>query len=89
MKWNLLNKFLIPTLTTIVIGLGLLTYVSYSSSKRTLQEELENEIGQLSRGLAKQIDDWVMNIQVDVEQTSLLEEIRAVLTQEGQWQAIE
>ena len=89
MKWNLLNKFLVPTLATIIVGLGLLTYVSYRSSKLTLQEELEKQLSQLSQGLAKQIDDWVRSIQIDVEQASHLEEIRAVLTQEENWQALE
>ncbi len=87
MKWNLLQKFLIPTLVTIIIGLILVTYISFNSSKKALQNALHQQLEQLSTGLSKQIDDWLATIQANIDQLSQRDEFRAVLLDKNDWQA--
>ncbi len=84
MKWNLFNKFLVPTIMTIITGLGLVTYISYHSSKNTLENAIKQQIAQTSIGLAKQIDDWVSDIQNDVAQNSERDVIQNVLLNQNE-----
>ncbi|GAK60434.1 methyl-accepting chemotaxis sensory transducer [Candidatus Vecturithrix granuli] len=78
-KWNLFSKFLAPTLSIIIIGLLVVTLISFYSSKAALHNALTHELAQIDNTLAKQLDEWLARIQYEVEQNSQREEFIAVL----------
>ena len=82
-KWNLFSKFLVPTLSIIIIGLLVVTLISFYSSKAALHNALTHELQQIDNTLAKQVDEWLTRIQYEVEQNSQREEFVAVLREDA------
>ena len=82
MRWNLLNKFLVPTLGTIIVGMSIVTYISFSSSREVLYETLKKQLDYISGTLSKQVDDWIAGIQIDIENESTRDELVTVLLEE-------
>jgi methyl-accepting chemotaxis protein len=70
MKWNLLNKLLIPSLLTIILGMGSVTYIAFYVSRSALENAVQQQFVQLGEGLSKQIDAWLADLQLKVEQNS-------------------
>jgi len=67
MRWNLRNKFLVPTITLLIVGLGLTIFISYRSSDDALREALKVNLTNLSSRTGAQLSSWVEGIQHDVQ----------------------
>ena len=67
MNWSLKNRFLIPTLVLLVVGIGVLSAVTFYSSKYALEDAYKEEITQLSESTAKLVDAWMTDRLLDVE----------------------
>ena len=70
MKLNLRNRFLIPTLTLIVIGMGLSISVSYVMSKNVIKDMAVAQIDQLADSAEKHITSWLKDIRTNVTRWS-------------------
>lgn len=79
MRWNLRNKFLLPTLGAIVLGMVIATYISYSTSANALRHMVEEQLSQISSSMAKQIDTWLIDLKADTEQLSRQKVFASVL----------
>jgi len=67
MKLNLKGKFLIPVLTVAVAGLAALTFISYTTSKKALENNITREMQSVSSSLAQVINNWVTDRQRDMQ----------------------
>ena len=67
MKWSLKYRFLIPALTLLVIGIGILSAVVFYSAKDALEDAYKEEITQLSESTSKLVDAWMTDRLLDVE----------------------
>jgi len=63
MRWNLRNKFLIPTIASLILGLGLTIFISYRSAENALRKQIEVNLSNLSARTAGQLTSWVDGIQ--------------------------
>ena len=59
MKMNLRNRFLIPMLLLIVLGMGTSTLVSYIKAKSALEGEITARLKQIGDSTAVLIDTWI------------------------------
>jgi methyl-accepting chemotaxis protein len=66
MKLNLRNKFLIPTLISVAVGMCVATAISYTYSKKALEKSIEAQISEISNGIVGQLDTWMDGIKQDV-----------------------
>ncbi len=89
MRWNIFQRFFIPTFSTIIIGAGIITYVAYTSARSALREEITREMTQTSERLATQIEEWVRNVQLDVLQQSERNVTVNILKNPNDWQNIQ
>lgn len=89
MRWNVFNRFFIPTLSTIIIGAGVIMFVAYTSARSALQTEITHEMEQASERLAKQIEEWTQNLQRDVLQQSERNITINALKNPNDWQGIQ
>jgi methyl-accepting chemotaxis protein len=67
MRLSLKNKFLIPTITLIIIGMSLATIVSYLSSKHALEQAFKEQISQIAALTTENVTAWVERSKIDVE----------------------
>ena len=65
-KMNIRNKFLIPTLMLIVIGMGVSTAVSYVMSKQALSAALLDNIEQRTASTVVILQSWLKDRQLDL-----------------------
>ncbi len=65
-RLNLRNKFLIPTIFLIIIGMGLTTAVSYINSKEALQESITAQVKQVTGSTINNIHLWFTDRKLDV-----------------------
>jgi methyl-accepting chemotaxis protein len=63
---NLRNKFLIPTVLLILLGMGVASFVSYTSSRNTLTETLQQDMERTASLTARMLDGWFSDRQLDV-----------------------
>ncbi len=70
MKLNLRNKFLVPTLILVIIGMISATFISYMYSKKAIEEVIESRISDSSNNLIVQLDTWIAGIKQDVKRWS-------------------
>lgn len=89
MRWNMFNRFFVPTLSAVILGAGVMMSVAYTSARSALQAEITREMAQASGLLARQIEEWVRNVQRDVLQQSEQEMMITVLNNPNEWQNIE
>jgi methyl-accepting chemotaxis protein len=66
MKLSLRNRFLIPTLALIVMGMGLSGVISYYKASGALQSAITKQIEQTSRTNADMLNAWVRDRKLDV-----------------------
>jgi len=66
MKLSLKNKFLIPTVTLIVLGLGISSAVSYLIAKGAIEDSVEVQLTQLANSLEEQLSLWIRITQMDI-----------------------
>jgi methyl-accepting chemotaxis protein len=67
MRLNLRNKFLIPTVLLILLGMGVGSTISYTSSKRTLTDTLVLDLTRTADMTARMLDGWFRDRQLDVQ----------------------
>jgi methyl-accepting chemotaxis protein len=65
MKWNLRNRFLIPTILLFIIGMGISSTISYIKSKDTLQASIAMQITRMADGTVTLLDSLVENIKLN------------------------
>ncbi len=70
MKLKLRNKFLLPTITLIIIGMGISTVVSYFASKNAIENMAVAQIDQLADSTVTQIASWIRDIKLDLSNWS-------------------
>ncbi len=70
MRMNLRNRFLLPMLLLIIVGMGTSTAVSYFKAKGALQEEITARLEQIADSTAKVIDAWVKDQELNVNNWS-------------------
>jgi methyl-accepting chemotaxis protein len=66
MKLNLRNKFLIPTLTLVIVGIGISTMVSYVKSKNAIKDIIRNNMTQISELSTNQLSSWITDIKDEI-----------------------
>jgi methyl-accepting chemotaxis protein len=73
MKLNLRNKFLIPTIALVIIGIAVSTYVSYVKSKSAIEDIIKNNMNEISSLSTDQLSSWVIDIKSEIERWSELD----------------
>lgn len=66
MRLKLRDKFLIPTITLIIIGMATLTFVSYFYSRNTIENMAETEISQIADSASHHIAFWIKEIKLNI-----------------------
>jgi methyl-accepting chemotaxis protein len=70
MKMNLRNRFLLPMLLLIILGMGTSTAVSYFKAKGALEEEITARLVQITDSTVEVIDAWVKDQELNVSNWS-------------------
>jgi methyl-accepting chemotaxis protein len=66
MKWNLRNRFLLPTVIMVILGMCATSLVSYVTARKALEDSIQKQIAQHARFTSDQIDVWITRTQQDV-----------------------
>lgn len=83
MRWNLKNRFLVPTLLAIVLGMGAASVLSFTQSKNAVNDALMNQSEQMADALVRQISAWIDDITNDIRQMAHRDEFKAVVASRG------
>jgi methyl-accepting chemotaxis protein len=67
MKLNLRNKFLLPTLSLVIVGMAFSSLISYFSSKSALENAIEGRITEVTKSINGQLDSWMSRIKQDLD----------------------
>jgi methyl-accepting chemotaxis protein len=78
-KMNIRNKFLIPTILLIIVGMGVSATISYLKAKNALSAALMDNVEQRTSSLATSLQSWIKDRQLDLKSWSQ-EEIYAKAT---------
>ncbi|MCP4716024.1 MAG: methyl-accepting chemotaxis protein [Deltaproteobacteria bacterium] len=78
-KMNLRNRFLIPLLSLSIIGLGLLTGISYIKARGALNRAILGQMNQIVESSVKQMTAWVSARKLNVASWSEREVYRTSL----------
>jgi methyl-accepting chemotaxis protein len=81
-KMNIRNKFLIPTILLIIVGMGASATISYVKSKNALSTALLENIEQRTNSAATILHSWIKDRQLDLKSWSS-EEIYAKATKKS------
>jgi len=65
-KLNLRNKFLIPTVSVIIIGMIIAATLSYTASRNALEDSATKEIILIADLLRKSTDFWIKEIKTNI-----------------------
>jgi len=65
-KRKLMHKFLFSILTVIIVGMGGLTFFSYTMAKDALQSALEQQVTQVADSTVASISAWIKDRRLDV-----------------------
>jgi methyl-accepting chemotaxis protein len=79
MKLNLRNKFLIPTLGLVVLGIGISTVVSYVKSKSALEDVIKTNMAQFANLSGNQLSSWVSDIKDEMKRWSEMDTFQSNL----------
>ncbi|MDM8524489.1 methyl-accepting chemotaxis protein [Desulfococcaceae bacterium HSG8] len=66
MKMNLRNKFLIPTVALIILGMGISAGVSYFISKNAIEKEIRAQLFQITDSNAKHLSAWISIVKMNI-----------------------
>ncbi len=66
MKLNLKNKFILPTLTLVLVITAITGSVSYTISKRALEDAIIERLSNTALENAKQLSSWLSDVQMDI-----------------------
>lgn len=70
MKWGLRNRFLIPTVTIIILGMSVSAVISYVKAKDALEASIFQEIEQLAHSTSQIMTSWISDRNRDVKNWS-------------------
>lgn len=70
MKLSLRNKFLLPTIALIILGMGLLAAISSVWSGNALKKSITDQISGVTESTVKLIDSWIEDRTLDVRSWS-------------------
>ncbi len=70
MRMSLRNKFLLPMLLLIILGMGTSTVVSYIKAKDALEDEIHSRLEQITDSTLKVIDAWIADQKLNVSNWS-------------------
>ena len=79
MKWSLKNRFLLPTVALMVIGLGISSTAFFFKSKDALYNAITAQINQLSKTTNDLTEFWIDGRKMDLETWSQQKIYRTVL----------
>jgi methyl-accepting chemotaxis protein len=65
-NWTLRKNFLIPTLTFIVVGMGISTFVSYDRARTMMNDSAIEQMTQMSAIATKNIGFWIETRKIEV-----------------------
>jgi methyl-accepting chemotaxis protein len=65
-KWSLRSKFLIPTVTLVICGMGIAAGISYFRAKSALTEAATGQVVQIAEATARSIDAWMRDRKLDI-----------------------
>ncbi len=71
MRLNIRNKFLVPMVILVIIGMGGSSIISYTLSKNALQTALTGQIKQLADSTVQIMQSWVRDRTLDVANWSV------------------
>lgn len=66
MRLSIKNKFLIPTIVLIVLGMGLSSTTSYFKAKAALKDAIVSQMHQEAGSVVKFIDAWLVSRKLDM-----------------------
>ena len=66
MKMSLRNKFLLPMLLVIIIGMGASPVISYYKAKTALEKEITSQLEQIADSTLKVVDAWLNDQELNV-----------------------
>ena len=69
-KMSLKNKFLLPTITLIILGMGISTGISSVWSGKALKESITDQIAGITKSTVNVIDAWINDRTLDVKSWS-------------------
>jgi methyl-accepting chemotaxis protein len=69
-KLNVRNKFLLPTILLIIVGMGISATISYVKSKNALSASLLDNIQQRAGSTAKSLESWIRDRRLDLKSWS-------------------
>ncbi len=71
MKLNLRNRFLLPTITLIILGMGVSAMVSYIVSRNAIETLIITQLNQLADSTSRQLSSWLKeNITINLSRWS-------------------
>ena len=76
MKLTLRDRFLLPTVTVVIVGMIISTIISYVNAERALDKALKGQIRQIVNSTAENLDAWVERTSLDIESWSENEVLR-------------
>ncbi|MBU1194469.1 MAG: methyl-accepting chemotaxis protein [Proteobacteria bacterium] len=66
-RLKLRNKFLIPTIVLILLGMGIASSISYISTKNTLTDTMVKDLEKTAALTALMLDGWLKDRSLDIE----------------------
>ncbi|WP_022664241.1 methyl-accepting chemotaxis protein [Desulfospira joergensenii] len=70
MKLSIKNKFIIPTLIIVILGMGLTVMAAYFKAKAALQDSITSQVGQFAGSAASSLDTWLTDRTFDIQNWS-------------------
>ncbi len=83
-KLSLKNRFLLPVLALVFLGMGGISAVSYFKAKNALETEAKNQIGQMTEFTLRLVDGWLNERTMDIIGLAEQRDVRALLADAGQ-----
>ncbi len=79
MKLSLKNKFLIPMVILIILGLGVSSITSYRISKQALEDSVKDQLEDQAVSIEKELSLWIKITQIDISRWADQSYIKMVL----------
>lgn len=78
MKWNLKNKFMVPMVALIVLGMGISSVVSYTKSRNALKHAIISDVQHIANLTSQMMVSWIQDRKLDIKNWSKQELFRKV-----------
>lgn len=66
MKLSLKNKFLLPTIALLILGMGTSMLISYINARKTLDGTIKSQITQTAATINENLTSWIKRSQLDL-----------------------